>query len=169
MTPGSAAHLSGEELDDVLIGLGTPESEAHLAGCEQCRAQVRQFRSNMSAFNQATLAWSQARPATNIGGRIRNRARRSALAPLGWALAGATIVLLAGVPMWNHSHHSTQNVATLLAPQQQDTEAQIAQDNELLRSVNAAINQSDASPYTEYHLAEGPHPLRKNRPEVRNR
>ena len=40
MTPASSTHLSEEAFDDVLIGLGSPESETHLAVCEDCWRRI---------------------------------------------------------------------------------------------------------------------------------
>jgi hypothetical protein len=50
----------------------------------------------------------------------------------------------------------------------EDSEAQIAQDNDLLRSVNAALSTAEASPVREYHLSDGPHSPLRTRPEARN-
>ena len=57
MTPATN-HLSEEALDDVLIGLGSAESQAHLEVCADCRAQVRTFLGDVALFNAASMAWS---------------------------------------------------------------------------------------------------------------
>ena len=61
MTPSLSNHLSEEALDDVLIGLGSAESEAHLAVCPECRAEVETFRGDVALFNAASVAWSESR------------------------------------------------------------------------------------------------------------
>jgi hypothetical protein len=43
-----------------------------------------------------------------------------------------------------------------IEPAQQDSSAQIAQDNQLLESVNVALNTNDASPLPEYRLSDSP-------------
>jgi hypothetical protein len=52
----------------------------------------------------------------------------------------------------------------VVAPQE-DSEAQIAQDNELLKAVNAAINPDEMSPFKEYDLSGRPHPRHRHRPQ----
>ena len=43
-----SAHLSEEALNDVLIGLSSLESDAHLAVCSACRSRVEEFQSTTS-------------------------------------------------------------------------------------------------------------------------
>ncbi|MDR3727338.1 MAG: hypothetical protein P4K86_09880 [Terracidiphilus sp.] len=166
MTQPWSAHLSEEALDDVLIGLGSPESDAHLAECEACRSQLEQFRSGMRNFNQASLAWSDARPLKSLP--ARSKVRQAAFAPVGWAFATAVLLLIIGVPVWRHDHRIAPSNGTVPAVTIEDSPAQIAQDNDLLRSVDEALNSSEASPISEYHLSDGPQLHRKARPELRN-
>jgi predicted anti-sigma-YlaC factor YlaD len=168
MTTELSTHLSEEALDDVLIGLGTPESEAHLAVCGVCRGQLEEFHSKLQMFSQASLAWSEARPAKSFHTVTRLKHRHAMNASLGWALA-ATIFLLIGVPVWNHRHDSLPNFDLSTASAREDSAAQIAQDNDLLRSVNMALSATEASPLSEYNLSNGPHSHLKQRPELRNR
>ena len=53
------SHLSDEALDDVLIGLGSLASHAHLAQCPQCRARVESFQTTGDLFNQASRQFSE--------------------------------------------------------------------------------------------------------------
>jgi predicted anti-sigma-YlaC factor YlaD len=176
MTPELSTHLSEEAIDDVLIGLGSPESDAHLAACSHCRGQLEQFRSEMNLFNQASLAWSKAKSATILRAAPRPKARPALPAPAGWVLAAAALLAI-GLPVWNHAHRSpagdASDYASTYAPAPAspagDSEAQIAEDNDLLRSVNAALNSNEVSPISEYHLSDGPHPRHPARPELRNR
>lgn len=155
MSSGQGTHLSEEALHDVLIGMGTAAAEAHVAACAECREQMETFRTGMENFNAATLAWSQARPMRRP---IVTRTRaRIAMAGAGWALAAA---LLFAVCLTTWKRYQSQNqtaeqpAVTQSAPQAEDTETQIAQDNELMRSVDAALSASD-SPIAEYHLRVG--------------
>lgn len=82
-----------------------------------------------------------------------------------------TMLLVLAVPIfWRHqpttANRETPNAATA-AREEQDTEAQIAEDNELMRSVDMALSASEESPLAEYHLASGPHPLQQPRPKLR--
>ena len=61
MTREAMNHLSDEALNDVLIGMGAPASESHLAVCPLCRSKVEAFQADLGAWNAATLNWSQAR------------------------------------------------------------------------------------------------------------
>ena len=137
MTPAWSNHLSEEALDDVLIGLGSAESEAHLALCPECRAQVETFRGDMALFNAASMAWSESRHP-----QPRHRERAGAgtrIAFASWAAAAAALVIMA-FGIWHHRPAPLQNQAISVQPQVVDTEAQIAQDNQLLQAVNAAIS-----------------------------
>ena len=166
MTTAQSVHLTEEAMNDVLIGLSLPESDAHLAACPVCSGQLEEFRSQMQLFNQTTLAWSEARPGVNLRTGSSRKVYQGIFAPAVWALA-ATVLLAVGLPIWNHFHRSYRNYAVVLPAAPGDNATQIAEDNDLLRSVNAALNDNEVSPLTEYHLADEPHPRRKARPEVR--
>jgi hypothetical protein len=122
----------------------------------------------MQMFNATSLKWSEAKAATTLRVVSEPSRRRALPIALGWALA-ATVLLAASVPLWNHFHHGSlpQRAATAAWPG--DSDAQIAQDNELLRSVDVALNDNEASQISEYHLADGPQPHRRGRLELRNR
>jgi hypothetical protein len=168
MTTQLSNHLTEEALDDALIGLGSAESEAHLAVCPACRARVEEFRSDMKVFNDTTLAWSEARPVPSLQGAARPKAHLPVFAPVGWALA-AVVLLLLCVSVWNHDQRSASHEGFASVATPEDSETQIAQDNEMLRQVDVALNTGEASPISEYHLADGQHPRLKVRKELRNR
>jgi hypothetical protein len=190
MTQQISAHLSEEAFDDVLIGLGSAESEAHLAVCDVCRGHLKEFQSNLQTFNQASLAWSQAtseaRPVpismSEEGASLRLFARPAGrlriFAPVGWAVATALLLVL-GLQIWNREHQpsltgntATDNAVSNNSTQtatQGDTEAQIAQDNQLLQSVNLALNTGEASPFQEYGLGDERQARIQARPKVRHR
>lgn len=167
MTQPHSAHLSEEALDDVLIGLGSPESDAHLAECEVCRGQLEEFRTGVRVFNQASLAWSEARPMRSPLSPARSKVHPAVFAPAGWAFAAVVLLVTIGVPVWNHDHRTSPSNGTAPAAAVEDSPTQIAQDNDLLRSVDEALNASEASPINEYHLSDGPLLHRKARPELR--
>lgn len=165
MTREQTAHLSEEAINDLLIGLGSAESRAHLATCPVCSGRVKEFQSGVDAFNLASLAWSEARPYAGRQAAARWSVRRVAASPWSWALAAALLVVI-GIPTWNHNPFFKNN-ATVSAPRQGDSEAQIAQDNDLLRSVNVALAESEQSPINEYNLLQAPHPRLRTRLELR--
>ena len=151
-------HLSEEALDDVLIGLGSAEAEAHLAACSRCSDTLRQFQAKMGSFNQASLAWSEARPVPEAMSKAvarLNAKPRGVIAPLSWAMAVVVVAAL-GFQIWTYELHrpSTAPVASVSQPNDLEvqSEVQIAQDNQLLQSVNAALSASDVLPASEYGL-----------------
>ena len=154
MTPEQQRHLTDEALDDVLIGLGSPAAHAHLAQCADCRRRVESFQSGIDLFNQASLAYSEAQPVKTS--RTAQPARRFLAQPVFavWAAAAALLVL-AGPAAWHLlSPHSVH--APAIATEVQDTEAQIAEDNELLEQVNAAIAPNDQNVVDQFQLTEAP-------------
>jgi len=164
MTPASTTHLSEEALDDVLIGLGSAESHAHLAVCAECRAHVSTFHGDVALFNVASIAWSksrrpQPRPSKASGTRV-------GAAFIGWAAAVAMLVVMA-VGIWQHHPAAPPSQANTTHSLSADSEAQIEQDNQLLQAVNAAISPEEASPIEEYKMLESPHPHSKAHSKTR--
>lgn len=149
-----SGHLSEEALDDVLIGLGSVEAETHLAACSRCSDTLRQFQAKMDSFNQASLAWSEARPVPETMSKAvarLNAKPRGAIAPLSWAVAMAVVAAL-GFQIWTYEFHRPSTPPVASASQPIDSEVQIAQDNQLLQSVNSALSASDVLPASEYGL-----------------
>lgn len=167
MTPASTNHLSEETLDDVLIGLGSAESHAHLEVCDECRSKAAIMRGDIALFNAASMAWSESRrPRARVSA---SPARRLPAAFLGWA-TGATAMVLMALGIWHHRPEHPANQANTQAVQPSpaaDTEAQIAQDNQLLQEVNAAISTDEASPIDEYKILESPSPNSKAHSKTR--
>ena len=159
MTPGAIIHLSEESLDDVLIGLGSPESHAHLAACAECQAQVEAFRGDMRLLNAASMAWSESRrPQERI---VAPQGARTWVPFGSWIAVCATVVVMA-VAIWQHRPAPAPNHPTILQPQPADSDAQIAQDNQLLEAVNAAISPDEDSFIDEYNIGvETPPPHAK--------
>jgi hypothetical protein len=78
---------------------------------------------------------------------------------VGWAITAAAVLVMA-FGVWHHRPDAAPSQANTLQPQAADTEAQIAQDNQLMEAVNAAISPNEASPIEEYKILESakPHP-----------
>ena len=165
MTPQWSTHLSEEALDDVLIGLGSRESEAHLAGCPDCRAKVTSFRADMDFFNSASMEWSEARTLRMPPAASRVAAGSATrIAFASWAAVTFALLIMA-VAIWRHTPVATPNHAHTIEAQPMDTEAQIAQDNQLLQAVNAAISPDEGAPLNEYKLLKKPHSRLKAHPK----
>jgi hypothetical protein len=151
MTPELTNHLSEEALDDVLIGLGTAESRAHLAVCAECRAQVATFHGDIGLFNAASMAWSESRRPQLRESAPHGRTLHAAF--IGWAAVATAMVVMA-VGIWRHRPEPSRQAHTVQQSQPLDSEAQIAQDNQLLQAVNSAISPDEASPIEEYRILE---------------
>ncbi len=166
MMPAPSNHLSEEALDDVLIGLGSTQSKAHLAVCPLCRGQVETFRGDVALFNAASAAWSESRRP-----HPQHRARTHAgtrIAFASWAAAAAALVIMA-LGIWHHRPAPPQSQANVVQPQAVDTEAQIAQDNQLLQAINAAISPDEESPIDEYKILESPRSHREAHSKTRTK
>ena len=164
-----STHLSEEALNDVLIGMGSIQSELHLASCPACRAKIEAFRSDMGLFNETSLAWIESESSAAPRPAVRHpKPRRLAFLSIGWAAAAALLIATA-VPLWREMDHSLKSHASFSqggappAARTEDSEAQITQDNELMEAVNAAINPNEASTLNGYDLLEGAHPRRTAR------
>jgi len=159
MTHDMGNHLSEEALNDVLIGMGPVEAEAHLARCVECRGKVEEFAGDVGLFNAATMAWSEARSVRQApAGRMAVTARPAPVRRMPFALAGsAAASILAIVVAVSVGHRegwfapaSNPNSAVVLP----DSQAQIAQDNALMEAVSAAISPQEESPIDEYGLSD---------------
>jgi predicted anti-sigma-YlaC factor YlaD len=156
MTPEIKRHLTDEALDDVLIGLGSLVSQAHLAQCPQCRARVESFQSSVSLFNQASLAYSEAQPVKTLS--ASQPARRFHVRPVIAAWTAAVILLVVMGPAALHLFIPHPVHAPAVATETRDTETQIAEDNELLRQVSAAIAPDEQYIIEQYQMMKGPSP-----------
>jgi len=147
-------HLSEESFNDLFIGLPAPEAEAHLAVCEECRARVASFRSDLSLFNEATLAWSKSKTAAIPA--LRRRARFIPAHPLAWSAAAAAL-LVAVAASWSHYRAPAPSAVSdpTIAAEFADSPDQIADDNQLLRNVYDAIDEEPGGPLTEFSTING--------------
>jgi hypothetical protein len=153
MTLTREGHLSEEALQDVLIGMSSAEADAHVAVCKVCRGQLEEFRSEVQLFDQAGLAWCEAKPVKRLRANPQWHVRQAMLAPVGWAMA-AMVLLMIGIPTWIHDHSAPDSHA-VVASMPADSAVEIAQDNELLRSVDGVLSANEESPLTQYHLSNG--------------
>lgn len=151
MTLQPQSHLSAEAFDDVLIGLGSQESLAHLEDCAVCREKLKQFQDGVQLFNAASMAWTRARVS-----KIPNvpRSRTSFVPSSVLSLcAAAMLFVVIGLPAVFHLNHRTAP-STSTGLDARDSAEQIAQDNQLMRDVDAAINPDEATIVDQYHLVE---------------
>ena len=152
-------HLEGSQFEDVLLGEAAPAAVAHLATCAACRSRVDAFAETLADFNQASLAWASALPASSraplqrIG--ILPRPQRPALSAgfrpaAAWATVGGAVLVL-GATLLTHGTRLTHGVPSAKADHRQaasapDRQVQIAADDALLADIDSALDQPDSAP-----------------------
>ena len=162
MNQQPSTHLSDEALNNLLIdglrnGLqddtASAEARRHLAACEPCRGRLDDFRSGIDLFNRTALAWSEARLAPIPRQAFLERPRRFAPRPLLWSTAAAAL-LVAALGSWNYGHRSLPLATPSPAAEARDSQAQIAEDNQLLHNVFTVLDE-EPQPLREFSLNEG--------------
>jgi hypothetical protein len=154
-----SGHLNDDQFTECLLG-AEPGSEAatHLPHCEACREELARFSASVGTFNAAAMAWSKSQPSVSLEGSMRGRGYRVSwthrpfATVTSWALA-ACLMLVAGVSIMQHRghHDGPANMASMIPPQE-DSEAQIAEDNKLLMDVDLALQDRSRAPELEYGL-----------------
>ena len=162
-------HLTEDDLPNYLIDPASETAtELHLAACTDCHAKLDEFRLSMSSFSALSLEWCEQRSITTpLRPAVKLAARSIPTGMPGWSAALAAALLLAiAVPMDLHvkSHQaSTQADAGI----DQDSDAQIQQDNQLMRAVSLEINRREPSPLVATNEpAQSSSPAAKRRLDV---
>jgi anti-sigma factor RsiW len=153
MTQEVLTHLTEEALDDALIGMESAESRAHLARCLECRGKIERFGADMALFNAASMAWSEAQPRRPLEPARLTPARRMPFALVGSTVAAALAVAVV-LSVGHHDVGFAPQSRSGNAAQIQDSQTQIAQDNQLMEDVNAAIGPQEVSPMDEFGLSK---------------
>jgi hypothetical protein len=173
-SPQFSGHLNDDQFTECLTG-GEPGFEAatHLAHCEACREELARFGASVGSFNAAAMAWSEVQPSVSLQGSTEDGGchvswtNGAYAAATSWALA-ACLMLAAGVSIVQHRgrHDGPANVASVVPPQE-DSEAQIAEDNKLLMDVDLALHDRSRSPELEYGLQPRANARSRQRGEAR--
>jgi hypothetical protein len=158
--PLNNGHLNDDQFTECLMGAEPGSAAAaHLSHCAACREELARFGMSVDSFNAATMAWSESRPSMNLEESTWDRLHRASwtnrpfVAATSWALA-ACLMLVAGVSIVQYREHrdgQANNIASVVPPQE-DSEAQIAEDNQLLMEVDLALHDRSRSPMQEYGL-----------------
>lgn len=169
-----SGHLNDDQFTECLMG-AEPGSEAatHLSHCEACREELARFGASVGSFNAAAMAWSESQPSVSLQGSTQGRGSRVSwtnrpfAAATSWALA-VCLMLVAGVSILQHRgyHDGSANMASVVPPQE-DSEAQIAEDNKLLMDVDLALHDRSRSPELEYGLRPRANVRSRQRGEAR--
>ncbi len=160
MTMPVEQHLTDEQFADSFLGGVVPaEVQAHLDSCETCRHELRGFEVSMDTFSDVAMAWSEAQPkfsprSVTIGSIKVAVNRRQVFARAGWVMAGVMVLAVSLPTIWHREHAAVaaKNAAPVLI--QQDSAEQIAQDNDLMRGVDTALQANDPSPFHEYQIVD---------------
>ena len=156
--PEVQAHLTDEELDEVLMELAEPAVLRHAQSCTACGLRVEEFREAMASFNQATLAWSEAR-ANSLPAVPERTAGREWL-PGGlrltreWMYGGAAVAVLAMLITGTiHERTAAGSAGTRVATQTESDyfssrQQEISNDNAMLTAISAELYQPVTIPAT---------------------
>lgn len=164
MTPHnfSVSHLSEDELDEVLLGIASPEVSAHLADCPPCTERFTTFRTElqaqMSAFNQASLAWSEARSNTISRDLRQHKATPRLTLPAVWSGVAALVlaVTFALHTSFQHTAGSLQtanSTATLSTPEAvhpEHDQHELASDNAMLAAIDSELGTPQPAQFGIY-------------------
>jgi len=159
MNPDSAMsannfHLTDEQFSGLLLGDDLDiAARAHLLDCTLCRQEAEKFTSSVNLFSKTSLAWADTKPAKrSLLPVFRSREKRAMFTPLVWALA-ATLLVIIEFPAWNHNRNR-QSESSVAQTAGGDSAAQVAEDNQLLQSVNVVLSSNEGSPLPESRLAD---------------
>lgn len=161
MTPHNFAvtHLSEDQLDEVLLGVASPEVSAHLAGCDPCTERFVSFQTKlqvqMSAFNQASLAWSKARSNTISRDIRRHKSTPRVTLPAVWSAASALLLAAiftvnAGLQRTAGSREATNAAAAISSAEAvhpEHNQFELASDNAMLDAIDSELGTPQPSQF----------------------
>ncbi len=159
MTPAER-HLTQDELDELLMGVASPELRAHCATCTRCSDRETALSESIQFYSQASLAWSEARSNTftrDLSGhrparRITASAARSVAATL---IFGLVASLSAGTHLWpvHFAGPALQAGSTTRAFAPDARAQQIARDNAMLEAIDAELTEPESTPPALLHAS----------------
>ena len=120
----SSAHLTDDQIDDLLIGDLAPEPAAHLAACDPCIARVAQASEPLASFDSVTIAWSQRRSSTLP---LPDLSRQIPLLQRQISWVATTFVFVLGLALLNTAHQLTLGTVELQPNQLQSQPPETAQ------------------------------------------
>jgi len=144
------AHITHQEMTELLMGTRTSTLDCHLQACAECRKELERVKASLALFRTASHVWSES-AASEAPQMQRAMALPRTRAYASWwtfaAVAAVLLIVFAAVYRIerNPTPSNTAQVtpATSIVRSAQD---QIAQDNELLAQVNSEISESVPTP-----------------------
>jgi anti-sigma factor RsiW len=150
-----STHITHEEMTELLLGNSKNAAHLHLHSCAECREEFARFQDSIQSFRVASHSWSE-----NVAGQ--NADGMSAVVPSrgntrwisGWALAAvAAALLIASLVAYRaRNMQSPVTAAKVTTPAvsvetpNQNTQEQIAKDNEFLAQVDSEIAEGVPAP-----------------------
>jgi hypothetical protein len=135
-------HLTDEQLAEWLQGEDSPQTQSHLAGCAQCRAEALELRDGIARYSIAMC-----RQADNAqkACRAENFAPQKALARhrLRWAAATVLTLLLAAPTAWiwmKMPHRPLVDLQPIATAHSNPPPAAMS-DDELIEAVNNDLSR----------------------------
>jgi len=142
----TSPHLNDDQFADCLLGSKTNSAQAaHLLECPGCREELELFRSSVENFNSMSLVWSEKRSATSPT-CVVSKGSSGWVSNWAWSMA---IVMLLSVGTSLHTRNEANQASSTVqtsAPNNQNSEAEIAKDNELMKAVNREISRKEPFP-----------------------
>ena len=89
-------HLSSEQIDGLIIGVGELEERRHLEECYVCRRELVKMEEPLFSLRSALRHWSENQV-------IPELPLRRAPRPLRWALVAAVLALTAAIPVYRET------------------------------------------------------------------
>jgi len=162
----AAPHLTEDDFDDILIGAGSPEAAAHLAACEPCGQRLAafetQFQAQMSVYNQASLAWSEAR-SNSISRDLAAHRPSFRVTPAGvWSTACAlllavTFTVTANLQRQSATLEAANTPAAAAGMDDQPVNAdQLASDNAMLAAIDSEMHAPRPAQFGLYENTDAP-------------
>lgn len=162
-------HLSEDDLDEILIGNASAEATAHLAGCQPCEDRLTAFQSQMAVFNQASLAWSEARSNTISRDLAAHKPTPRLTLTTVWSSAATLIVALAfGLSTALHQPAATSTAANpsstqpAVAAHPEHNQSEIASDNAMLDAIDSEIETPQPAQFGLYQTAKAHAPAARH-------
>ena len=164
-----SGHLSEDDLDEVLLGLASSQSTAHLAACEVCTERFTSFqnelKSQMDAFNQASMAWSEARSNTISRDLTHHKATPRLTLPKVWSAAAAMVLVAtiglhvsldhrsAALEASNSKASATMSTSSdAVHPEHDQTE--LATDNAMLAAIDSEMGTPQPTQFGIYQKTQ---------------
>jgi len=153
----SLKHLSEEDLDDILIGIASPDTSTHLAECLPCAERLTAFQSQMAVFNQASMAWSEARSNTLSRDLAKHKVTPRVTLTTVWGSAATLMVALAfGLSFTLHQTPATLEAANPSSPQPaiavhpEHDQHELASDNAMLEAIDSEMGAPQPAQFGLY-------------------